>query len=62
MDPLTIIIILALLATVVTLALGLMTMSGGGAAHKAFGTKLMWGRVGLQAIVIVLLFVALLLR
>ncbi len=62
MDGMTIIIIVALLATMITLGLGLMTMGGGGAAHNAFGTKLMWARVGLQAFVIVLLFLALLLR
>ena len=62
MDLITILIIVALLATVLALGLGLMTMSGGGAAHKEFSTKLMWMRVGLQALVILLLFGALLLR
>ena len=62
MDPIAIIIVVALLATVIALGLGLMTMGGGGAAHKEFSTKLMWTRVGLQGFVIVLLFLALLLR
>ena len=62
MDAIVIIIVIALLATILALALGLMTMSGGGAAHKEFSTKLMWSRVGLQALVIVLLFLALFLR
>jgi hypothetical protein len=62
MDPMVIIIVLALLATILALVLGLMTMSGGGAAHKEFSTRLMWSRVGLQALVIGLLFLALVLR
>ena len=62
MDAFSIVIILALLATVGALMLGLTTMGGGGAAHKEFGSKLMWARVGLQAFVILLLFLALLFR
>ncbi len=62
MDLMVIIIVLALLATILALALGLMTMSGGGPGHKEFSTRLMWARILLQALVIGLLFLALLLR
>jgi hypothetical protein len=54
--------VVALFATVVALSLGLIAMSGGGAAHRAFGTRLMWARVVLQALVVALLFIALLIR
>lgn len=62
MDPLLIVIVLALAATVVTMLLGLLTMSGGGATDREFSTKLMWTRVVFQALTIVLLIVATLLR
>jgi hypothetical protein len=62
MDPLLVIIILALAATSVTLLIGLMSMSGGGAADKVLSTPLMWARVGLQALTLILLIVAVLLK
>jgi hypothetical protein len=62
MDLLTILIILALLATCVTLGLGLLTMSSGGYNDKEFGTPLMWTRVGLQAVTLLLLGLAVALR
>jgi Hypoxia induced protein conserved region len=62
MDPLQVIIILALIATVVALALGLLAMSGGGATDREFSTKLMWSRVTAQVLTIVLLIVATFLR
>lgn len=62
MDPLTVVIILALVATVVALFLGMLAMSGGGATDREFSTKLMWTRVAFQGLTIVLLIVAVLLR
>jgi len=62
MDPMLIVIVLALTATLVTMALGLMAMSSGGAANQDFGTSLMWTRVGFQALTLVLLIVAVLIH
>jgi hypothetical protein len=58
MDAMLIVIVLALTATLVTMAIGLMTMSSGGQASQDFGTPLMWARVGFQALTLVLLIVA----
>lgn len=62
MDLLTIVIVLAIGATVATMFLGLLAMSGGGSTDKEFGTPLMWARVGFQALTLVLLVVAVLMR
>jgi hypothetical protein len=62
MDPLLGVIILALAATCVTLLIGLMSMAGGGATDKLISTPLMWARVGLQALTLILLIVAVLLK
>lgn len=62
MDLLTIVIILALTATVVTLFLGLLAMSGGGETDREVSTPLMWTRVGFQALTLLLLIIAVLLR
>lgn len=62
MDPLLVVIVLALLATVVAMGLGLLSMSGGGETDREFGTKLMWARVSAQLTTIVLLVVATFLR
>ena len=62
MDILTILIVLALIATGTTLGLGLMAMSSGGYNDKEFGTPLMWTRVGLQAVTLLLLGLAVALR
>ena len=62
MDPLTLIIILALLATMVALLLGLMSLGQGGSFDKDFGTGFMWARVGLQGLAVALLVLALVLR
>ena len=62
MDPLTIVIVLALLATVAALGLGLLTMSSGGYNDKDFSTPLMWTRVGLQVLTLALLALAVILR
>jgi hypothetical protein len=62
MDLLTIVIILALLATVVALFFGLMSLAQGGNFDKDFGTGFMWARVGSQGLAIGLLVLALFLR
>ena len=62
MDLLTVVIILALVATVVALVLGLFSMGQGGSFDKDFGTGFMWLRVGFQGLAIGLLMLALLLR
>ena len=62
MDLLTILIILALLATAVALLFGLMSLGQGGSFDKDFGTGFMWARVGLQGLAIALLMLALFLK
>jgi hypothetical protein len=62
MDPMLIVIFLALAATVVALLLGLMAMAGGGSTDQIASTPLMWLRVGLQAFTLLLLIVALLME
>jgi hypothetical protein len=62
MDPLVVVVVLALIATVITLFMGLLSMSGGEAVDRDFGEPLMWTRVGLQAFAVALLVVALFLR
>lgn len=62
MDPLLVVIILALAATVVAMGLGLLAMSSGGSTDRLFSTKLMWARVGFQALTLLLLIIAVLLR
>jgi hypothetical protein len=62
MDPLFIIIILALAATSLALMMGLFIMGGGGATDRMVSTKLMWARVGLQTFTFVLLIAALALQ
>lgn len=62
MDLLLVVIVIAVIATVGSLALGLLAMAGGGHTDKDFGTPLMWTRVGLQTATLLLLGVAILLR
>ena len=62
MDLLTMIIILALIGTGVSMALGLLAMSGGGATDRLFSGRLMWARVGFQAFTLLLLVVAVVLK
>ncbi len=62
MDPLLVVIILALIATVVAMFVGLLAMSGGGETDREFSTKLMWTRVAAQLATIVLLIAATFLR
>jgi hypothetical protein len=62
MDLFMIVIIAAMLLTVATVFLGLLTMSGGGSTNDTLSTPLMWARVGFQALTILLLFIAMRLR
>ena len=62
MSLLQIAIVLAILATVAAMILGLMSMSGGGETDREISTPLMWSRIGLQVFTLVLLGVALLVR
>ncbi len=62
MDPLAIVIALALCATVLALILGLFSMGSGGPTGQLISTPLMWARVGLQGFTFVLLIAALFLR
>jgi uncharacterized membrane protein len=62
MDTLTILIVLALVATVVTMLMGIFSMGAGGATDEYAGERLMWTRVGLQALAVLLMGAALLFR
>jgi hypothetical protein len=62
MDLLLVVIVLALIATGITLLIGLMSMAGGGATNQIVSTPLMWARVGLQAFTIILLLAATLMQ
>jgi len=59
MNPLTILIILALLATVAALGTGIVSMVRGGEFDEKHSTELMFARVGMQGAAVVLLLVAL---
>ena len=62
MDLFTVVIIVTMLVTVATMFLGVLTMSGGGSTDDSLSTRLMWARVGFQALTLLLLFVAIRLR
>lgn len=59
MNLLTIVIVLALLATVVVLVMGIGSMARGGEYDDKHETQFMFARVGLQGATFVLLMVAL---
>lgn len=56
---LNIFIILALLATIGALGLGLLSMGIGGSLDKDYGERFMWIRIILQGFAILLIFAAL---
>ena len=58
MNLLTVVIVVALLLTVGTLIVGVGTMGFGGERDARNDTKLMFARVGMQAITLVLLLFA----
>jgi hypothetical protein len=61
-DPFVIVVSVALLATVGALFIGLLVMSGGGNTDAQASTPLMWARIGLQALTMLLLLLALVMR
>jgi len=62
MNPLLVIIVLALAATALTVIIGLFAMGSGGSTDKVVSTPLMWARIGLQGFTLVLLILAVLLE
>ena len=58
MNFITLLVVLALLATVTTLVLGLRSMSIGGEYDRTHAEKFMWERVGLQTLAVILLVIA----
>ena len=62
MDLLSVVIVLALLATIAVMMMGLFTMGQGGSLDKMIGNRLMWARVGIQTVAILLLILAVFLR
>ena len=58
MNLISLLVVLALLATVVTLALGLRSMATGGDYDREHSEKFMWERVALQAVTVILLIAA----
>lgn len=61
-DPLFILVILAMLATVGVLVVGLLSFAKGGEFHKRNSNKLMRWRVGLQFLAIVFFLIFLYFR
>jgi hypothetical protein len=61
MPIVNVLVILALIATLVVLGLGLRSMARGGTYDAEHAEKFMWERVALQALVVVLLLAAALL-
>jgi len=59
MSSLTIVISVALIATIVALGTGIVSMMRGGEFDRKHDTQLMFARVGLQGITFVLLLIAL---
>jgi hypothetical protein len=61
-DPLFVIVVLACLAVVVILMLGLGGFAGGGAFNKKYSNKLMRLRIGAQAVAVILILLYVWLR
>ena len=59
MDILTLVIVACLILTIVILVIGVASMAQGGEFDEKHSEQLMFARVGMQAITLVLLFVAL---
>ena len=59
MSFLTVVIIIALAATIATLVIGIGSMGKGGQFDEKHSTQLMFARVGLQSLTFVLLLLAL---
>lgn len=59
MQILTVVILVGLVATAIALIAGIVSMSRGGESDLARGNQLMFARVGLQAITLLCLVIAL---
>lgn len=59
MNEFGVFVVLAMIATVVTLGMGIVSMARGGEYDRQHGTQFMGWRVGLQALTLVLLAIAL---
>ncbi len=59
MDLLTLVIVACLILTVIILLVGVSSMAQGGEFDERHSDHLMFARVGMQAITLILLFVAL---
>lgn len=62
MDPMLVLVVLALIAASVAMFLGILVMSGGGPTDRWLSTRLMWVRVGFQGLTVLLLLLATFLR
>ncbi len=62
MDPINVLIIFALLATIIVMMMGLFSMGHGENMDKVLASRLMWARVAIQSIAILLLILAVYLR
>lgn len=58
MNPISLLVIAALIATVVVLVMGIRSMARGGEYDREHAEKFMWERVALQGLVVVLLVIA----
>ena len=59
MKLLTVLIVLALIAVIASLAMGVISMTRGGEFDQQHSEQFMWARVGFQAVALVLLVIAL---
>ena len=59
LSMLNFVIILALLATIGALGIGLLSMGIGGNLDRDFGERFMWIRISLQGVAVLLILVAL---
>jgi hypothetical protein len=58
-DALVLLIVLALIATIVSLVTGVVSMGRGGEFDQKHSNQLMWSRVGFQGLALILLVAAL---
>lgn len=54
-----VLIVLALLATVVALGMGLLSMAMGGSTDDDFGERFMWARIIMQGVAAILIIITL---
>ncbi len=61
-DVLTVLVVVALAATLAVLLAGVVTMAKGGAFDRKWGNKLMRARIAMQALAVMLMFALFLLN